>query len=361
MLAAQALQGVLYVSSDGRGTLESAGIPIRRYWYRRMQYRVLTLGTYLASQVCLFVKLLADRSIDPAATVYVNTLLPFGAAIYGRLTGRRVIYHLHEISVTPAPLRWFLLAVTRYTAAQLIYVSEFHRSCLRVADIPSCTIYNALDRAFAGRAAGSAYMHRHAGIFRVLMLASLRPYKGTPEFLALARRLSDRSDIAFELVCNDDAGAISRFTANHDVPPNVILHAATSDAAAHYARASVVLNLSRPDAWVETFGMTLLEAMAFGIPVIAPPVGGPVELVDDGKEGFLIDSRNGEELVTRIAYLADHPEVCDGMSASARRKSARFSAAESARRLLGALTGLDGRPGSRDAAAEEITTRGNAR
>lgn len=361
MLAAQGLDGRLYIGSDGRGTLEAAGIPIRRYWYRRMRHRILTLGTYLASQVSLFIKLLADRSIAPTATVYVNTLLPFGAAIYGRVTGRRVVYHLHEVSVTPEPLRRLLLAVARRTAVQLIYVSDFHRTCLPVPGVPACTIYNALDPDFEEHAFASRYVHRHDGIFRVLMLTSLRTYKGTSEFLALARRFQGRTDIAFELVCNEDAEAVARFSSANDIPPHLTLYAATPDTGTHYARASVVLNLSRPDAWVETFGLTLLEAMAHGIPVVAPPAGGPLELVVDGVEGFLIDSRNADELAARIGYLADHPDVCQAMSAAARQKAACFSAADSARRLQNALTGSEVSPASRGPAAKEFPTRGSAR
>lgn len=61
----------------------------------------------------------------------------------------------------------------------------------------------------------------------------------------------------------------------------------------------MVLNLSRPDAWVETFGLTVIEAMAYGIPVIVPPVGGIAELVENGINGYKADSRN----VNHVSHL----------------------------------------------------------
>ena len=95
----------LFVGSDGSGCLDEAGIETTRYWYRRMPYRLLTLITYMGSQLSLLTLLFRSRDIDRKALIYVNTLLPFGAALYGWMTRRPVIYHLHEVSVSPAPLR----------------------------------------------------------------------------------------------------------------------------------------------------------------------------------------------------------------------------------------------------------------
>jgi glycosyltransferase involved in cell wall biosynthesis len=242
------------------------------------------------------------------------------------MTGRSVIYHLHEVSVTPAPLRWFLVGVARLTACHLIYVSDFHRHCLPIGRVPATTVYNALDEGLANRANGvSPYHPRRDGCFRVLMLASLRDYKGVPEFVALAVRFLDRQDLNFHLVANDDETAIRRYLSNKHLPGNLNVHSRTDDPAFHYAKASLVVNLSRPDQWQETFGLTLLEAMAFGIPVIAPPVGGPLELVADGQEGFLVDSRQPELLSAKVRQLADDEALCLTMSAAALRRAAVFS------------------------------------
>jgi glycosyltransferase involved in cell wall biosynthesis len=293
----------------------------------------LTLFTYLFSQVCLIVRLFRTRDIDRDALIYVNTLLPFGAALYGRMTGRPVVYHLHEVSVSPAPLRWFLTTIARHTARRLIYVSDFHRGRLPIPAVPARTVHNVLDEAFLNRAGASWYQHRRDGCFNVLMLASLRDYKGVPEFLALADQLAVRPDIQFDLVLNDDEAAKRRYFGAIAVPSNVTIHPRTNDPATHYAQASLVLNLSRPDQCVETFGLTLLEAMAFGVPVIAPPVGGPVELVNEGCEGFLINSRNGDALAEKVLQLADDEPLCLQVSAAARSRAALFSPAAFAQAL----------------------------
>ena len=315
----------LYIGSGGVGFLSSCDIPITRYWYRRMEHRILTLFTYLLSQVVLFCKLLNDRTIDKNALIYVNTLLPFGAALYGRLTGRRVIYHVHEISITPAPLKYLLTTIARFTSSLNLYVSDAHMHAMPIIDVPARRVYNALDGEFIARARHATYALRHDGYFNILMIASLRDYKGVPELLALAEALHDQTAIRIDLVVNDDKEAIERYFTSRPLPPNLTVHPRTTDTTAYYGRASLVLNLSRVDQWVETFGMTILESMAFGIPVICPPVGGPTELVEDGLQGFLIDSRTIGLLREKVLLLVNNQDICMRMSAECRKRAADFT------------------------------------
>lgn len=318
-------RAMLFVGSQGRGVLESCGIPISRYWYHRSRFRVVTLCTLLLSQICLLFALLRQRHIAKDAVIYVNTLLPFGGALYGKLTGRKVIYHVHEISIEPKPLRLFLCAIARWCSAYNIYVSKSHAEALPIAGVPVVQIYNALDEDFTAIAAQASYRPRQDGIFTVLMLASLRDYKGVPEMVALAAALATREDVRFELVVNDDQAAIDAYFAGKTLTSNLRLHPRTDNPAMYYQRASLLLNLSRIDSWIETFGLTVLEGMAFGIPVIVPPIGGPAELVNDGQQGFLLDSRDAALLKQRTLALADDAALCMSMSEAARRRAQQFS------------------------------------
>lgn len=308
----------LYIGSDGDGVLAAAGIELHRYWYRRTRHRVLTMLTFIASQAHLFWSLLRSSDIPKDAIVYVNTLLPFGAALFGRLTNRAVVYHVHEMSLSPRLFQRFLVMVAGRTARRLIYVSDAHRALLPIAPDRAVTVHNTIDASLAARANSHVYKSRRDGVFVVLMLSYARDYKGIPEFVSLARRFQNRPDMRFELVVSD-GGSV-----NQPTPANLTLLPPTDDPAAHYAGASLVLNLTRPDLCVETFGLTLLEAMAFGAPVIAPPIGGPAELVLEGESGLLIDSRNEAALVVAIEQLADDEPRCLRMSAAARRRAAQF-------------------------------------
>lgn len=55
--------------------------------------------------------------------------------------------------------------------------------------------------------------------------------------------------------------------------------------------------------WVEAFGNVAIEALACGVPVVAYGRGGPVEIIEDGKTGFLVEPDSIEGLVTGIKNL----------------------------------------------------------
>jgi UDP-glucose:tetrahydrobiopterin glucosyltransferase len=55
--------------------------------------------------------------------------------------------------------------------------------------------------------------------------------------------------------------------------------------------------------WVEAFGNVAIEALACGVPVIAYRRGGPAEIIQDGKTGFLVEPDSVAGLVDAIARL----------------------------------------------------------
>jgi phosphatidylinositol alpha 1,6-mannosyltransferase len=57
----------------------------------------------------------------------------------------------------------------------------------------------------------------------------------------------------------------------------------------------------------ETFGQTVQEAMASGLPVVAPAAGGPMDLVRDGQTGYLVTPGSGSALTEAVARLAADP------------------------------------------------------
>lgn len=53
----------------------------------------------------------------------------------------------------------------------------------------------------------------------------------------------------------------------------------------------------------EGFGIVIIEAMAAGLPIIASRVGGIPDLITDGKEGFLVEPKNPQQIAERVLYL----------------------------------------------------------
>jgi phosphatidylinositol alpha 1,6-mannosyltransferase len=70
----------------------------------------------------------------------------------------------------------------------------------------------------------------------------------------------------------------------------------------------------------ETFGQTLQEAAASGLPVVAPAAGGPIDLVADGVTGFLVPPCDPSALAEAVARLAADPGLRSRQGRAARQR-----------------------------------------
>ncbi len=69
----------------------------------------------------------------------------------------------------------------------------------------------------------------------------------------------------------------------------------------------------------ETFGLTLQEAMATGLPVLAPAIGGPLDIVDDGVTGFLLPPLDEQAITEATSRLVQEPGLRAQMGEAGRR------------------------------------------
>ena len=320
------------VTSDG-GVLDElegiAGFKKHSCPYRFSPHPAVTMARYAWAQLYTF--FLALRWTFSGCSFYINTLLPVGPALAGRLTGKRVVYHYHEnASVKGAfyqTLAWLMLRL----AHRIVCVSEHQASSLtdrsKVKVIP-----NAPPKAFIESIkphAERAFRNKN-----VLMLASLKAYKGTKEFIELSATMPEYK---FTLVLNDTTKHIGEYiTANNLtdlIGDNLTIYPRQNDVAPFYNRASLLLNLSDKRKVIETFGMTVLEAMSTALPVIVPTVGGVAEMVDDGVNGYKIDVSETGCIERRIRELLSDKDKYTDMSRHALKRARRFDAAHMTERI----------------------------
>jgi hypothetical protein len=99
---------------------------------------------------------------------------------------------------------------------------------------------------------------------------------------------------------------------------------------AYYCAANVFVTTP----WYEPFGITPLEAMACGTPVIGSAVGGIQYSVVDGLTGYLVPPNDPAALAEHLRYLHEHPALARALGlAGVRRARAMFTWDEVAAQL----------------------------
>lgn len=129
---------------------------------------------------------------------------------------------------------------------------------------------------------------------------------GSAKFVARATRFDNESHVAHLRALVADAcleDYVTWMGEREDVPELV--------------RALDVLLLP---SWEEPFGRALIEAMALNVPVVATNVGGPAEIVQDGREGYLVEPREPAAWARAIRQITDQPRRGWEMGRAGRRR-----------------------------------------
>ncbi|KAB2674835.1 MAG: glycosyltransferase family 4 protein [Verrucomicrobia bacterium] len=91
---------------------------------------------------------------------------------------------------------------------------------------------------------------------------------------------------------------------------------------------------------LETFGIVLLEAQAFGAPVVASPVGAAREILDDGRSGWMLPDATPGTIQRMVMEALASPSECRARAASGRaRFLERYELASNTARLAGWIRG----------------------
>lgn len=306
------LEIVLLTNQNKTGFLSNLDSDFKLIWYKLDSNKFVVLINLLISQFIVFFKILKFAKKEDL--IYINTILPFGAAIAGKLKGCRIIYHIYETSIKPTLFKKFVFSIAKATATEVIYVSNFIAK-QELIKIKSHILHNAVEEEFLKKAIKNR--NSHSSINNVLMVCSLKKYKGVFEFIELAK---ENKEYRFKLVLNASKDEIKRFFKNTTIPNNCTLVKSQTDLHSFYKWADVILNLSKPKEWIEAVGLTIIEGMAYGLPAIIPPIGGITELVEENHNGFIANSTNFNELNNALNKLMINNEIYHMMSIYATEK-----------------------------------------
>jgi glycosyltransferase involved in cell wall biosynthesis len=90
-----------------------------------------------------------------------------------------------------------------------------------------------------------------------------------------------------------------------------------------------------PSEWYETFGLTIIEAFACGVPVIASRLGAMLELVEDGRTGLHFAPGDAADLAGKIEWAWENAPEMKRMGREARREyETKYTAARNYEMLM---------------------------
>lgn len=176
----------------------------------------------------------------------------------------------------------------------------------------------------------------------ILYVGGLEARKGV-EYLLLAMELVQKEIPGTKLTIIGRAGLTSGETYDErdmfenlaeriGIGKNVVFRDFVSEGRLrqYYQRCDVFALPSRMEGW----GLSLMEAMAFKKPVVASRVGGIPELVDHGKNGYLVPYADVRGLSDSLVKILKDKKLARSFGNAARKKVEQFSWERSARKTI---------------------------
>ncbi len=243
------------------------------------------------------------NSFSPDTLFLLSSKAGFIGSFAARNKKIKVIYRIGGWAFNDPqnPLRrWFIMVAERFSARWKDYIVVNNKHDLdQAAQLGirprnnTLLIHNGLDvykMKFLPREEARHQLKLTAPLI-IGTIANFYPSKGLEYFVQAAKTFEHRHDIAFVIIG----------TGKFPPPPspNVVLLGRIPEAAKYLSAFDIFVSPSVK----EGFQWAVVEAMTAKIPVIATRVGAMPEVIQDGKNGFLVSPRSSEEIVEKLMTL----------------------------------------------------------
>ncbi|HUX91566.1 MAG TPA: glycosyltransferase family 4 protein [Gallionellaceae bacterium] len=339
--------------AQGRGSLYfSQSFPVRAFFvlaYRVLQYPIL-FPWYLFTLTLFFKRSDFDRLIVVNGG-YPASLLGRCAAIAWRLSGKKpfATFNFHNSAINPP---WYFslmeylidVAVIR-SVRQFVSVSKDCLGSLRnlkafMGCTKMCYIYNGIeDPKLVSNGFKDDSTNQYANERYCLMLATYESRKGHVYLLqAFQMVIKDFPDVRLRIYGYGkphEKKRVADEVQRLELGRHVFLNDFTANTTSLIANASVLVVPSQSH---ESFGLTIIEAMAFGVPVVTTDVGGMPEVLADSGAGYVCSKEVPESFAEAIKIILGDPALASDLGLKGRQAfEQRFTAdmmARNYRRLI---------------------------
>ena len=252
--------------------------------------------------------------------VYVNTLVHLEPALAARACDVPVFVHARELpahdpslcevlNAAPEQVRQHALASADVLIANSRYLAGYYQA-LECCVVPNVVALEEFQVPMPS-----------SDVLQLGMVSSNLPKKGLHDFVEVARELEQRKvPVSCVLIGPDNAHveALQSEARRGELPANLEFAGYIREPAEAMARLHVVLNLSN---FEESFGRSVLEAMAAGRAVVCYAHGALPELVVEGKTGRLVELGDTAAVAAAIAELVDYPDRVQAFGVAGRTRA----------------------------------------
>ena len=149
----------------------------------------------------------------------------------------------------------------------------------------------------------------------VLSMGRLGPRKGTYDILqAVPRVVAEIPDAEFWLAGDGEYASVARIIAQNEWGKHVrLLGWVQGEEKQNYLTQANVFLLP---SYFEGTPVAILEAMAYGLPVVSCSVGGIPALISEGKTGFLVEPGDVDAMVEKLLLLLNDEALCQTLGSA---------------------------------------------
>lgn len=320
---------VLAPSFEGRADHTVEGVPVHRFRYFFKRWENLThfegapnrirnplylivAAFYVLSGLWHAVRLCRRERFD---VIHVHWPFPHGIWGYfaGKLSGAPVVLTFHgaELLLTRrfSFVKYFLRHATKHARDIICNSSYTARQAARFTDKPIEVIpYGATVEASVPE------RDRERPVKEILFAGRLIRRKGLDVLIRALPRIAAEVPVKLHVVSDGPmAGEWKALARQLGVEKDVVFHGIVSNERlkARYGSADVFVLPAVVDDRGDTegLGIVLIEAISFGVPVVASEVGGIVDIVKHEETGLLVPEKDPEALADAVCRVLKDPEL----------------------------------------------------